>query len=101
MAASTRGSDAELRFIQEKPGGASRGERLSLIRSHVARVRHRRKRDADRRAFQDCKEAEAEAEEGYEEAEICIASDNITVTKTSLVRAPLQQPLSYLDNSRW
>jgi hypothetical protein len=99
MAASTRGSDAELRFIQERPGGASRGERLSLIRSHVARVRHRRKRDADRRAFQNCKEAEAE--EGYEEAEIYIANDNITVTETSLVRASLQQPLSYLDSSRW
>lgn len=102
MAASTRVFNAELRFIQEIPGGASKGERPSLIQSHIARVRHRRLRDANRTAFHGGKnegERKGKGKEGEGEGEgketrIDTANRDMAVTETNLARFRLQLPLS-------
>lgn len=98
MAASARVFDAEFRFIQEIPGGASKGERLSLIRSHIARVRHRRLRDANRKAFHggknECGRKGEEGEGEGKETGIDTTNRDMAATETNLARSRLQLPLS-------
>ncbi|KFY43549.1 hypothetical protein V495_03909 [Pseudogymnoascus sp. VKM F-4514 (FW-929)] len=53
-------STTEIRFVEEAPGRARRGGTESVVRSHVARFRYRRQRDADVRAFRKTREEEAE-----------------------------------------
>ncbi|KFY95473.1 hypothetical protein V498_03329 [Pseudogymnoascus sp. VKM F-4517 (FW-2822)] len=78
----------EIRFIEEAPGRAREGGTESVVRSHVARFRYRRRRDADVRAFRETRE----------EVEDLIVQEKTTLAGDRPVWASIQSPLLYQDN---
>ncbi len=81
----------EIRFIEEAPGRAREGGTESVVRSHAARFRYRRRRDADVRAFRETRE----------EVEDLIVQEKTTLARDRPVWASIQSPLLYQDNCRW
>lgn len=101
MAAQPPAFNAELRFVEERPGkGAMGGERVSVVRSHVARFRHRRRRDAEVRAFQESEEEAERREEGEVEA-LAAADGSMSMVEGRLVKTSLRPSLPYQDNRGW
>ncbi|KAL5353599.1 hypothetical protein ACLOAV_001636 [Pseudogymnoascus australis] len=78
----------EIRFIEEAPGRAREGGTESVVRSHAARFRYRRRRDADVRAFRETRE----------EVEDLIVQEKTTLARDRPVWASIQSPLLYQDN---
>lgn len=79
----------EICFVEEAPGRAREGGTESVVRSHAARLRYRRRRDADVRAFRKTRE----------EVEDLIVQEKTTLAVDRPVRASsIQPPLLYQDN---
>ncbi|KFY81990.1 hypothetical protein V500_10924 [Pseudogymnoascus sp. VKM F-4518 (FW-2643)] len=78
----------EIRFVEEAPGRAREGGTESVVRSHVARFRYRRRRDADVRAFRRTRD----------EVEDRIVQEKTTLARDKPVRASIQPSLLYQDN---
>ncbi|KFY09535.1 hypothetical protein V492_05460 [Pseudogymnoascus sp. VKM F-4246] len=78
----------EICFVEETPGRARGGGTESVVRSHVARFRYRRRRDADVQAFK----------KSRDEVEDLIVREKTTIPGGRPVRASIQPPLSYQDN---
>lgn len=78
-----------------------------MVRSHVARLRHRRRRDADVRAFRESKVEVVEdvrsrgREEGADEREDLAVQEITALAEDRLVRAAIQPPIPYQDNCEW
>lgn len=81
----------EIRFVEEAPGRVREGGTESVVRSHVARFRYRRRRDADVRAFRRTRE----------EVEHLIVQEKTTLAGDRPVRASIQPSLLYQDNCGW
>jgi hypothetical protein len=82
----------EICFVEEAPGRAREGGTESVVRSHAARIRYRRRRDADVRAFKKTRE----------ETEDLIVQEKTTLAGDKPVRASSIQPsLLYQDNCGW
>jgi hypothetical protein len=84
-------STTEIRFVEEAPGRARRGGTESVVRSHVARFRYRRQRDADVRAFRKNRE---------EEAEDLIVQEKTTLAGDRPVQDSIRPSLLYQENCR-
>lgn len=80
----------EIRFVEEAPGRAREGGTESVVRSHAARFRYRRRRDADVRAFRKTRE----------EDEDLIVQEKTTLAGDMRVRASIQPSLLYEENCR-
>ncbi|KFY17212.1 hypothetical protein V491_05073, partial [Pseudogymnoascus sp. VKM F-3775] len=78
----------EICFVEEAPGRARERGTGSVVRSHVARVRYRRRRDADVRAFRNTRE----------EVEDRIVQEKTTLVEDKSAWASIQPPLIYQDN---
>lgn len=81
----------EICFVEEAPGRARERGTESVVRSHVARVRYRRRRDADVRAFRNTRE----------EVEDRIVQEKTTLVEDKSAWASIQPPLIYQDNCGW
>lgn len=81
----------EICFVEEAPGRARKEGTQSVVRSHVARFRYRRRRDADVRAFRNTRE----------EVEDRIVQEKTTLAEDKPVWASIQPPLLYQDNCGW
>jgi hypothetical protein len=87
-------------FVSEKPG-AGRGEKKeSVVRRHVTRAYHRRRREKDLREFQEDREVARRREE-REVVEFATADENVALAEDRLVRSSVKPSLSYNDNSEW
>lgn len=100
-------SAAQIRFVEEAPGRAREGGTASVVRSHVARFRHRRRRDADVRAFLESRVEVVEEvpsrgrEEAEPEDEHLAVQDLTASAENRLVRASIQPSVRYQDNCEW
>jgi hypothetical protein len=100
MAESMPVSNAAFCFVAEKPG-AGRGEkRESVVRRHVTRAYHRRRREKDVREFQGRREVARRREE-REGVEIPTADENVALAEDRLVKSSVKPSLFYNDHSEW
>jgi hypothetical protein len=103
----THASAAQICFVEEAPGRAREGGAASVVRSHVARLRHRRRRDADVRAFRESKVEVVEdvrsrgREEEEDEVEDLAVQEIPALAENRLVQATIQPSILYQDNCEW
>ena len=105
MAPRTHVARGEICFVEEAPGKARGGGTARVVRSHVARFRHRRQRDADVRAFQESRDGAREGGGSGEDADESETTDEelstleiATRSEEELVRPPIEPCLAYQDN---
>jgi hypothetical protein len=103
----THASAAQICFVEEAPGRAREGGAASVVRSHVARLRHRRRRDADVRAFRESRVEVVDdvlprgRDQGEGEGDDLAVQKITALAENRLVRAAIQPSIPYQDNCEW